>query len=156
MSSEDYMNGLMQEYRREKGKHRVTAHEVAQWAVANNRYQWTPDNSYVVSKCTMELSRAQRKATYIDPQGREVRLNRCVIESGDQTKMAFWDSMKSASPDFIEKSFQQERMGILARCRKLNTSFDSYKDNINPDTQMEMVFDFTDDLAELAVVDLSA
>lgn len=154
MSKDEYLQEIARQYQYETGNQQIHPHDLAEWAYENGRHRWQPDRSSIITRCAKDFTRALRNETYTDPQGRDVRLNRCVVESGKgQTKMSFWESMKSAAPDFIERSLQQERMGILARCRKLKTSFDSYKDNINPVTQMELVLDFTDDIIEAELAD---
>lgn len=156
MSKDEHLQQLIREFKRETGRQQLTSHELAEWAINSNRYEWKPDRTYIVSQCAKDFAHALRNETFIDPQGREVRLNHCVLEVKGQTKFAYWESMKSASPDFIERSFQQQRMAILARCRKLNTAFLSYKENINPNTEMQLVFDFEDDLLEMALANDSA
>lgn len=154
MSKDEYLQEIARRYRQETGKKQINPHDLAEWAYENGHHRWQPDRSSIITRCAKDFARALRNETYVDPQGREVRLNRCVVESPEgQTKMAFWESMKSAAPDFIEKSLQQERMAILARCRKLKTSFDSYRENTNPGTQMELVLDFTDDVVEAELAD---
>jgi hypothetical protein len=48
----------------------------------------------------------------------------------------------------MEIAFQQRRQQILGDCRQLKTDVDSYNDNYNDAEPLQMVFDFTDDLAE--------
>ena len=51
-------------------------------------------------------------------------------------------------------AFQQRRQQILGDCRQLKIDVDSYNENRWPDEPIQMIFDFTLDLAELeAVVD---
>jgi hypothetical protein len=48
----------------------------------------------------------------------------------------------------MEIAFQQRRESISADCRQLKTDIDSYNENFNVGQPIQMVFDFTDDLAE--------
>jgi hypothetical protein len=45
---------------------------------------------------------------------------------------------------------------VLGDCRQLKTDVDSYNQNYSAATPIQMVFDFTDDLAELELVRLAA
>ncbi len=49
----------------------------------------------------------------------------------------------------MEVAFQQRRQQIVGDCRQLKTDVDSYNENANSEQPIQMVFDFTDDLAEL-------
>ncbi len=56
----------------------------------------------------------------------------------------------------MEIAFQQRRQQIVGDCRQLKTDADSFNDNSNPGSPIQMIFDFTDDLAELeAMVDIA-
>ncbi len=52
----------------------------------------------------------------------------------------------------MQTAFQQRRQQIVGDCRQLKTDVDSYNENANPDTSIQMVFDFRQDLTELEVM----
>ena len=45
-------------------------------------------------------------------------------------------------------SFQQRRQQILGDCKQLKNDADSYNENRQPSVKIQMIFDFTLDLAE--------
>jgi hypothetical protein len=48
----------------------------------------------------------------------------------------------------MEPSFQQRRQGIVGDCRQLKTDVESYNDNQNKGELIQLILDFTDDMAE--------
>lgn len=56
--------------------------------------------------------------------------------------------MGPTSREHMGIAFQQRRQQILGDCRQLKTDVDSYNENYNSAEPLQMVFDFTDDLAE--------
>jgi len=52
----------------------------------------------------------------------------------------------------MEVAFQQRRHQIVADCKQLRTDVDSYNENANPGEPIQMIFDFTYDLAEIAAL----
>ena len=64
-----------------------------------------------------------------------------------------WDDIRTASRDHMRLSFQHRRKGIVGDCRQMKVDVDSYND-AHPEAQpIQIVFDFTMDLAELEAAD---
>jgi hypothetical protein len=123
---------------------------VAQWAYKERL--WRPDPIDPVRMLARQLSRAWRQEYYVDRQGREVRLNHHVsIEQEDGQHLDLWIDHRTARPEQMRLSFQQQRQGMLADCKQEKIDFDSYVEN-NPwrATLPQMDFDFNKDLEELA------
>jgi hypothetical protein len=60
-----------------------------------------------------------------------------------------WDDFHTMPRDHAHLSFQQRRQQIVGDCRQLKTDQDSYND-LHPNHEtINLVFDFTMDLAEL-------
>jgi hypothetical protein len=49
----------------------------------------------------------------------------------------------------MERAFAQRRKQILGDCRQLKADVDSYNENRRPEEPIQVIFDFTVDLAEL-------
>ena len=64
--------------------------------------------------------------------------------------MVLWDDIRTASRRHMRISFQQRRRQIVDDCKQLKMDVDSYNDRNPDETPIQMVFDFTMDLAELA------
>ena len=62
--------------------------------------------------------------------------------------MVLWDDIRTAPREHMQLSFQQKRKGIFWDCHQLKIDVDSYNDHHPMEKQIEMVFDFTMDLAE--------
>ena len=65
---------------------------------------------------------------------------------------ALWADIRVASRDHMERSFQQRRHGIVGDCRQLKEDVDSYNQNQNKGEVIQLVLDFTDDMAEYAAL----
>ena len=50
-------------------------------------------------------------------------------------------------------AFQQRRQQVVSDCRQLKVDVDSYNQNQNDGKPIQMIFDFTLDLAELELAD---
>jgi hypothetical protein len=55
----------------------------------------------------------------------------------------------------MELAFAQRRQQILGDCHQLKMDVDSYNDGHADETPIQMVFDFTNDLAELEQLDIA-
>jgi hypothetical protein len=53
----------------------------------------------------------------------------------------------------MQMSFQHRRHGIVGDCRQMKIDLDSYNDAHPEDEPIQMIFDFTMDLAELEAAD---
>ncbi len=91
-----------------------------------------------------------------DPQGRSVRLKHAarVLVEGKQT--VFWDDIRTAPRTHMEIAFQQRRQQIVGDCRQLKADVDSYNENAKVHPPIQMVFNFTEDLAELEALEPTA
>ena len=124
----------------------ATARQIADWAIRSKL--WAPQRNTLISQCAEHLARAMREEYIIDPQGRNVRAKHAarVMQEGEQ--LVFWADIRTADPKHMEIAFQQRRQQIVGDCRQLKVDVDSYNENANPGRPIQMVFDFTQDLAE--------
>jgi hypothetical protein len=83
-----------------------------------------------------------------DPQGRRVRAKHAarVKRHGEQTTI--WDDVRTATREHMEVALKQRRKQIVGDCRQLKTDADSFNQNRSPENPIQVVFDFTQDLAE--------
>jgi hypothetical protein len=125
----------------------ATAQQIAKWAVAHKL--WVPQPSTVVAQCADHLARAMREEYITDPQGRAVRAKHAarVEENGEQTTL--WADIRTAPRKHMELAFRQRRGQILGECKQLKSDVDSYNQNASLGRPIPMIFDFTDDLAEM-------
>lgn len=125
----------------------ATAREIAVWATATNR--WLPQPGSLVDQCAEEISRAMREDYYTDAQGRSVRAKHAARMRENGKQFTLWGDIRTATPAHMQRAFQQRRRQILGDCRQLKADVDSFNDNRRPEEPIQVVFDFTLDLAEL-------
>jgi hypothetical protein len=93
-----------------------------------------------------------REEYYTDPQGRTVRTKHAARLSVDGEQTTLWDDIRTADAAFMEMAFAQRRQQILGDCRQLKADVDSFNDNNTSGVTVQMIFDFTLDLEEAALV----
>lgn len=138
---------IINDYIREHGDKPWDHKDVARWAINNNR--WSRDRISLIQLCAKELSQAAREEYYTDPQGRRVRKKHACgyVENGRQRYL--WADIESAPPEHMKVSLQQRRRSTLGDLKQLKIDQDSYNENNKHGAQIQLSFDFTEDLAEM-------
>jgi hypothetical protein len=141
---------IVEDYRATGGPWPATKDEMAEWAVANDRYQLT--HGMAVSQCAEKIARAMRLEHVTDRKGRSVRKYYAarIRENGQLTMR--WDDWNAERP-FMEIATANRRNQILGECRQLKSDVDSYNDRRCPGDPIQVAFDFTMDLEELEQLD---
>lgn len=141
------MQHIVREYRLAGEAWPTPSRAIAAWAIRTGR--WKLPESAAISVCAEDLSRAMREEYMTDPKGRRVRLKHpvAVRSGGEQT--ALWDDIRTAPRSHMQLAFQQRRNQIVGDCRQLKVDVDSYNDAHSTEAPIQMVFDFTRDLAEI-------
>ncbi len=70
-------------------------------------------------------------------------------------KNRLWDSIDTAEPEFMQAALQQRRHQIVGDCKQLKTDKDSYNENWNSTTDIQISFNFELDLEELELAGAS-
>jgi hypothetical protein len=148
------MQRIVDEYRLEGLPWPTSAKNIADWAISTAR--WELPAAAVRRRCADDIASAMREEYMTDRKGRRVRLlHPAPLETEGQTEM-IWDDIRTAPRDHMLVSFQHRRRGIVGDCRQMKTDVDSYNDD-HPDAEpIQIVFDFTMDLAELEAADEAA
>jgi hypothetical protein len=154
MTYTEQLQKIVSEYRAAGQPWPATSHEMAVWAIAGGK--WHPQHGAMVRKCAEEISDAMREEYFTDPQGRRVRTKHVARIGDGSTQIPLWADIRTATRTHMEVAFQQRRQQILGDCRQLKTDADSYNENYSSAEPIQMIFDFTDDLAELELVRLAA
>jgi len=142
----EQLQHIVSEYRSSGQIWPATTSEMAVWAIETGR--WHPQRSAMLRKCAEELSDAMREEYITDPQGRRVRSKHMARYGDGPAQIPLWADIRTATREHMEIAFQQRRQQILGDCRQLKNDVESYNDNYNSGTPLQMVFDFTDDLLE--------
>lgn len=146
MSYNERLQELYRKYEKDGHMQPFTMHELAAWAFDNGLCQ--PQRSTMVNRLAEEFARAMRVEFHTDPQGRRVRTKHMATYERNGKQYALWADIRVASRDHMERSFQQRRQGIVGDCRQLKADVDSYNQNQNRGEALQLVLDFTDDMAE--------
>lgn len=144
------MQSLVEQYRRAGEPWPASTKTIAEWAIQNGI--WELPISAAVNKCAEDISRAMREEYMTDTRGRRVRIKHpaTIRQNGEQ--MVLWDDIRTAPRKHMQLSFQQRRQQIVGDCRQLKADVDSYNDANPTESPIQMVFDFSMDLAELEAV----
>ena len=150
MSYTTQLQDIANRYMKSGGGRPATAREIAAWAIHEGL--WQPQPADLVDQCADQLSRAMREDYITDAQGRTVRAKHAARLKNNGHQMAFWADIRTADRSYMEIAFKQRRRQIVGDCHQLKMDVDSYNENRCKDTPIQMVFDFTRDLEELATV----
>lgn len=139
---------IIHDYIEATGADEIDMRKVARWAMANGRWRSTTYDPEQL--CARELSRAARQDYYVDPQGREVRKMHCfIVTEPNGQKRWHWVDIVTAPPGPMHKSLQSRRKQALGDVQQLQRDLFSYNDNNQYGAQLEMSFNFDEDLAEM-------
>lgn len=125
----------------------ATKHEVAAWAVHNGL--WKPRPVDVITQCANDLAKALREEYKTDIKGRRVRTKHVVKTKEDGKQLYLWADIDSAPRDHMVKAFSQRRKQVVGDCHQLKTDVDYYNDKNESVAPIQVVLDFTDDVAEM-------
>jgi len=121
---------------------------IAAWAVQTDL--WKPHPSKLISQCAEEIGEAMRQEHFLDKQGRSVRAKHAArVKDKNGKQITLWGDMRTEPPKFMAISFQQRRQLILGECHQLKIDVDSYNQNRNSGEPIQVIFNFTTDLAEM-------
>ena len=143
-SMNDQMLRTAELYLAQGGQTPINLDELARFAIRNNH--WEKRGDVLVQLCKRDFSRAFREQYHTDPQGREVRTWHAA--KSDKKQGVFWDDIRTAPAEHMEDAFTQRRNQIVGDCLQLKKDVDSFNDNNAFGAMIQMVFDFTEDIAE--------
>ena len=129
----------------------ATAKQIAAWAIRKNL--WAPQPASLIARCANELAEAMRDEYMTDPQGRSVRVKHAAILKPDVgPRQMVWADIRTATREHMAVAFQLRRQHVLGECRQLKSDVDSYNENRRPTQPIQLVLDFTQDVAELEAI----
>jgi hypothetical protein len=121
--------------------------DVAQWAVTQGLYK--PNLKTVVQMCRDDMADALRQDKRVDEEGRTYRAKLSVRTSIGGTQLSLWADADLAPRSFVEKVFHQQRRQIAGDCFQLKQNVDHFNFARGSESPIQLVLDFTDDVAEL-------
>jgi len=149
------MQRIVDDYRLSDEPWPASARAIADWAIQNGK--WELPDSAIRRRCAEDIAAAMREEYTTDKMGRRVRLLHPAAKKTDTgEQLVLWDDIRTAPRTHMEISFQQRRLGIVGDCRQFKLDVDSYNDSHHEAEPIQIVFDFTMDLAELEAADNAA
>lgn len=145
---------IMRRYREAGCEWPATTKQMAAWALREGL--WAPHRDSLVGQCAEQLAEAMREEYYVDPQGRTVRTKHAARVKLHGEQLNLWEDIRTADRKFMQIAFQQRRKQMIGDCRQLKNDVDSFNENSNSGRPIQMVFDFTQDLAELDAMEALA
>lgn len=121
------------------------AREVVAWAVREGKLELPRIDPLDVLADRMSSALREEYATA--PNGERYRVNHAIRVTRNGVQMTFWGIMGFAPPDHMHMAFAQRREQIISDCVQLRVDVDVYN-NLNPAAPVQLVLDFTDDVAE--------
>lgn len=148
----ELLQELVEEWRVEHHASSINTAEVTAWLIRTGK--WAPRPADVSRVIRKELQIALREQYMVDPQGRRVRQKHAQrmtreLMDGSLEQYVLWHDMREATRPQMQAAFQQRRLGIARDCRRLKIDADSYNENWNSSVPIQLVFDFTDDMADM-------
>ena len=108
----------------------------------------------LLNMCAEEIVGAMREEFITDPQGRQVRAKHVARMQDNDGEQAFlWDDIRTASREHMRVSVQTERQQIANWCFRLKQDVDSYNQNYNPGTAIQLRLDFRGDVADMEALE---
>jgi hypothetical protein len=138
---------IVEDYRVQGNPWPASREQIAEWAVANDRYKLT--RGMAVSQCAERLSRAMGLEHVKDRKGRSVRKYYAAPVRENGQLVMKWDDWNAEKP-FMEIAAANRRNQILGQCWQLKNDMDSYSDRRCPEQPIQMDFNFNVDLEELS------
>ncbi|MCU0893540.1 MAG: hypothetical protein MUD06_04325 [Rhodospirillales bacterium] len=145
------MQKIVADYRLAGQPWPASTSSMAQWAISSGRWHMPADAAR--RRCAEDIAAAMREEYITDRKGRRVRLLHPATMKLSSGQLVLWDDLRTAPRSHMQVSFQQRRQGIVGDCRQFKTDVDSYNDANPAEEPVQIVFDFTMDLAELEAAD---
>ena len=142
----DRLLKIVEDYRAAGQPWPATREQMAEWAVAHERYQLT--KGMAVSQCAERIGRAMRLEHFKDRKGRSVRKYYATRIREDGQLVMKWDDQNAERP-FMEVAAANRRNQVLGQCWQLKNDIESYNERRCPDQPIQIDFNFNTDLEEL-------
>lgn len=138
---------IVEDYRASGGEWPARKEQIAEWAVAHDRYKLT--RGMAVNQCAERLGRAMGLEHVRDKKGRSVRKYYAARVREEGQLVMKWDDWNAERP-FMEMASANRRNQILGQCWQLKNDMDSYSDRCCPERPIQIDFNFNIDLEELS------
>lgn len=137
---------ILDRYLDEVNDQPVSLDEVADWALRNRLFAPSPQD--IRKLCREAIAEGARSQKRFDGK-RWYRAKHAVRTNVGGVQLSLWaDIDKNASRSFMEKSLAQRRQSVVDDCFQMKMDADHYSE-ANPSLPpLQLILDFTDDVAE--------
>ena len=142
MNYKQQLQVYFHQYEKEHPKSTPHTTDVAAWMIKEGK--WKPRPADLISRCAEDIADALRQEYRTDIRGRRYRANHAVRSRHG----TFWADMDTAPRPHMEKAFAQRRKQVVGDCVQLKTDVDVFNDKRPDDEPINLILDFTDDVAE--------
>lgn len=150
MNQTEQLQEAFRAYEREHDHLPASATDVVKWAI-DQELLAPPQPKDPTEILAGQLSRALRQEYATDAHGRRYRKNHAVTLTKDGVQYTIWAILDYAEHSHMEMAFSQRREQIVSDCLQLKTDVDVYN-GFHPEQEpIQLVIDFTDDVAEREV-----
>ena len=147
----EQLQRIWHKYEAEIGRLPATARDAVAWGVQQRLI--SPSAIDPLDRLAEDMARALREEYRVDQQGRKYRLNHAVRVTKAGVQFTLWAELDHAPRPHMEKAFGQRRKQIVGDCLQLKTDVDVYNDMHSDQPPLQLILDFSDDVAELQGMD---
>ena len=143
VSYSQQMQEIFKRYQEEVSPDPVDLKLVGAWATANRL--WAPRPVDVLSRFATDMAESLREEYRTDKSGRRYRA-KLAVTVGRQGSL--WGDIDTAPRTHVVKNFGQRRRQVVGDCVQLRLDRDHYGAAHPGEEQIEIEFNFTDDVEE--------
>ena len=151
MTYSEQMQTIWQKYEDSGMPVPATKHDVAAWAI--HKKLWKPRPTDILSQCADDLAKALREEYKTDEKGQRVRTKHVIREKIEGKQQFLWADIDTAPRAHMQKAFSQRRKQVVGDCHQLKVDVDYYNGKNSTNEPIQVVLDFTDDVAEIQYMD---
>lgn len=137
---------LWREYEAEHDHQAASSREVVDWAVRERGLRLPRIDPR--DALATQMSRALREEYATDKQGRRYRLNHAMRITKDGVQLTIWGILGYAPHIHMQRAFTQRREQVIGELVQLQTDVEVYTEMTPDEKPIQLILDFTDDVAE--------
>ena len=143
----DYIEQFKAEVR--PGEGLIDPHEVAEWAYKRGCHK--PNPKTVIDMIAADIAQVFREEYRTDARGRRYRAKHAAPQKRGGKTTSLWADLDdpNAPHEHFVKSFARRRQQIVGDCFQLKTDADVYNDQRMPESPIQIVLNFTNDVEEM-------
>jgi hypothetical protein len=150
MAYSKQLQRFFREYELEGNPMPADLNDVAEWAMRTGRWQAPPELAR--KKLVEDLGRALREEYFEDDQGNRVRAKHPAVVRRGGAQYSLWQDARTATHEHMTSAFAVRRNGVVGDLKQLKTDADWYNRCRDGHPPVQVVLDFTQDIAEIEAV----